>query len=232
MTTTPTWVPLADAAAAMQLSERTIRRRVQAGRLDARPGPDGRTMVRLPEEATAPAAMLAAVEAQVESSQELAATMAATHRTLAEVHRDTLTRLQDAEREVRRRTLVAWLSGSVAAATLTAAVVVSVVMSTRVRTADGHAVREAEERRLAEDRLQLAQAGLAAAERQAAATASDLAASEGQVGHLADMLSAVERERDRLAGDLDAARRELTDWRIDLVMGRLATVDASGPEHP
>jgi len=222
---TASWCLIEDAAVALGCSSRTIRRRVSAGRLDARPGPDGRTLIRLPDEAAAPSAMLAAVQEQVETGNQLAAVMAMTHR-------DTLTRLQAAEAAVRRRSRWTWLSGSVAAASLTAAVLLTVTMSDRVRTADGHAVREAEQRQSAETARRAAEAGRAEAERLTALTAADLDLVREQAGRLADRLTAVEQDRDRLAASLSEAERELVDWRLDLLLGQASVASPGSSPLP
>jgi len=225
-----TWSTVEDAATALGCSARTVRRRVAAGRLESRPGPDGRTLVRLPDDATASSAMLAAVQEQVETSRQLAGVMAGTHASLAEVHRDTLTRLQAAEASVRKRTAVAWSGVSIAAASVTAAVLVAVTMTDRVRTADGHVVREVEQRQAAETRLGDLQADLADARQAVTASAGDLELSRTRVGHLSDRLTAADAERDRLEEELDRARKELAAWRADLLLGHLVPSDPGSPE--
>lgn len=217
MSTTSTWCSPEDAAIALGCSTRTVRRRVAAGRLDSRPGPDGRTLVRLPDEAAAPASMLAAVEQQIETSRQLAVVVASTHA-------DTLSRLQAAEEAVRRRSRWTWLSGSIAAASVTAATLLAVTMAERTRTADGQVVRLDEQRQAAEAGWRSAEAGREAAERRTASTAADLDLVREQAGRLADRLAAAERERDRLAADLDRTRDELTGWRLDMVLGRIVEV--------
>jgi hypothetical protein len=219
------WCLIEDAAVALGCSTRTIRRRVAAGRLDARPGPDGRTLVRLPDEAAAPSSMLAAVQEQVESGRQLAAVMAMTHR-------DTLSRLQAAEEAIRRRSRWTWLAGSVAAASLTAAVLLSVTMTDRVRTADGQVVREAEQRQAAETARREAEAGRAEAERLTVMATADRDLVREQAGRLTDRLTAAEQERDRLLLDLDQARQEAAARRFGSMVDRLTRSSTGSPPVP
>jgi hypothetical protein len=225
MSSTSSWCLLEDAAVALGCSTRTIRRRVAAGRLDARPGPDGRTLVRLPDEAAAPSAMLAAVQEQVESGRQLAAVMAMTHR-------DTLSRLQAAEEAIRRRSRWTWLAGSVAAASLTGAVLLSAAMTDRVKTADGQVVRLEEQRQAAEAGWRAAEAGRAEADRLTLAATADRDLVREQAGRLTDRLSAAERERDRLLADLDRERQEAAARRFGSMVDILTRTSTGSPTLP
>jgi hypothetical protein len=169
--------------------------------------------------------MLAAVQEQVESGRQLAAVMAMTHR-------DTLSRLQAAEEAVRRRSRWTWLAGSVAAASLTGAVLLSVAMTDRVRTADGQVVRLDEQRQAAEAGWRSAEAGRAEAERLTVTTAADLDLVREQAGRLADRLTAAEQERDRLLLDLDQARQEAAARRFGTMVDRLTRSSTGSPPVP
>jgi excisionase family DNA binding protein len=76
-TTAPTWLTMAEAAARLNLSTRTVARRIAAGQLRTQRTPDGRTLVAvdtadLPVEAQA----VAAVQATAEGSRQAALALA------------------------------------------------------------------------------------------------------------------------------------------------------------
>jgi hypothetical protein len=147
-------------------------------------------------------------------------------------HRDTLSRLQAAEEAIRRRSRWTWLAGSVAAASLTGAVLLSVAMTDRVKTADGQVVRLEEQRQAAEAGWRAAEAGRAEADRLTLAATADRDLVREQAGRLTDRLSAAERERDRLLADLDRERQEAAARRFGSMVDILTRTSTGSPTLP
>ena len=60
-TATATWATIEDAASALNCSTRTVQRRIANGDLPSQKGPDGRTLVRLPEKSDTQGSIVQAV---------------------------------------------------------------------------------------------------------------------------------------------------------------------------
>ena len=221
-TTTASWATIEDAATALNCSTRTIQRRIANGDMTSQRGPDGRTLVRLPEKSDTQSSIVQAVLQQhdttVEMSRLLSESCSSLQRQIAS-QSERLLELQATVDRTRRRSWMGWSLALVACATGVVAVVfLSLMRSESDRRAS---VADAETQdlvtRLVEAEKKLADLRVSLADSDSAARMS-----QNEARQLADALSDARCERDRILEQLEDAKIEVAGLRSDLMLGQVA----------
>lgn len=221
-TATATWATIEDAAAALNCSTRTVQRRIASGDLPSQKGPDGRTLVRLPEKSDTQGSIVQAVLQQhdttVAMSRLLSESCASLQRQVAN-QSEQLLELQGTLDRTRRRSWLGWSLAAVGCATGVVAVVFLSVMRSesdrRAVVADA-ATRDLGDR-LVESEKKLADLRVSLADSDSAARMAEIEARQ-----LADALSDARCERDRILEQLEDAKIEVAGLRSDLMLGQVA----------
>lgn len=218
-TTTTTWATLEDAAAALGVSVRTVQRRIAAGVLPTQKAPDGRTLVRLPEDTDTPTAIVGAMMRQHDTTVQMSSLLSDAHAAMVKRYDDLTTTTQRLQADLDRTRRRGWMAGTAALVLGVVAVAAVGTMSVLVAAADRQADAAQRAAVDAQTRADALQARTTTLQVDLVQTASAAALSSAEVRHLTDRLAAAAAERDRLADDLHRVQCEVADLRTDLLLG-------------